>query len=55
MPNANMCSSRPLVPSDELLLTRHDSDLDQTPKDLLTKANTYQHRADCKNLMLKLN
>ncbi len=41
MPNANMCSERPLVrtsgiPSDKLLLTRLDSDFDQTPKDLLT-------------------
>ena len=36
MPNATMCSRRPLVPSDKLLLTRLDSDFDQTPKDLLT-------------------
>ena len=36
MPNADMCSRRPLVPSDEFLLTRLDSDFNQTPKDLLT-------------------
>ena len=51
MPNANMCSGKPLVPSDRFLLT--DSDFDQTPKDLLTWAHTYQHRADCNNLMFK--